>query len=105
MRSELLQVGFGNVVAARRVVAVLPGTTGARMAFSSPTSRLIAAAREGGKLIDMTSGRRTKAVIVLDTGHIALAAVNPRTIARRLGGEGVEEGMAEESSELDVREE
>ncbi|MBI3742748.1 MAG: DUF370 domain-containing protein [Chloroflexi bacterium] len=84
--APLLQVGFGNVVASRRVVAILPGTSGSRGAFSASTGRLIASAKENGQLVDMTNGRRTKAVLVLDTGHVGLAAMSPRTIVARLSG-------------------
>ena len=104
MRVELLQVGFGDALAAGRIVAILPGTTGARMAFSTPTSRLITAARENGKLVDMTSGRRTKAVVVLDTAHIALVAASPRTISRRLGGGAMADGSIEDTVEPEERE-
>jgi regulator of extracellular matrix RemA (YlzA/DUF370 family) len=87
MRAQLLHVGLGSVIAASRVIAILPGTSGARGAFSTSTGRLIAGAREQGRVIDVTSGRRTKAVLVLDTGHVVLAAVTPRTIVARLEGE------------------
>jgi len=77
LRTELVHIGFGGAVAANRIVAILRPD-------SSPIRRMIRRARQGGTIIDMTYGRKTKAVIVLDSGHIALAAVQPETIASRL---------------------
>lgn len=74
---ELLHVGFGGSIAPARVLAV-----GAP--DSSPIKRLIRQAKDDGKTIDLTYGRKMKAVIVLDTGHIALVALQPETIASRL---------------------
>jgi regulator of extracellular matrix RemA (YlzA/DUF370 family) len=75
----LLNIGFGNVVAAERVVAVVtPG--------SAPVKRLKDHARESGKLVDATQGRRTRAVIVTDSDHVILSAVAAETITQRLEG-------------------
>ncbi|MFC1918261.1 DUF370 domain-containing protein [Chloroflexota bacterium] len=74
---ELIHVGFGNIVAMNRVV-------GMSSPSSAPTKRTIQDGRSNGRLIDMTSGRRTKAVIFTDSGHIILAALAPETIAGRL---------------------
>ena len=77
MSTELVHVGFGNILAINKALAVVsPG--------SAPTKRLIQGARSKGLLIDLTSGRKTKAVIVMDSCHIVLAALNPETIANRL---------------------
>lgn len=77
MSSELVHVGFGNIVAANKVVAIVsPG--------SAPTKRMTQAAKGKGLLTDLTSGRRTKAVLVMDSGHIVLVAIAPETIAGRL---------------------
>lgn len=77
MGTELVHIGFGNVLAMNRVLAlVTPG--------SAPIRRLIQESKSRGSSIDMTSGRRTKAVIILDNGHIVLAAITPETIANRL---------------------
>lgn len=77
MTAEFLHVGFENIIAVNRVLAILgPG--------SAPVKRLMREAVEGGRLIDMTNGRKTLSVIVLDTGHVALAALQPATIAARL---------------------
>jgi regulator of extracellular matrix RemA (YlzA/DUF370 family) len=77
MVAELVHIGFGNIVAMNRVVAIASPS-------SAPTKRAIQEGKTKGLLIDMTSGRRTKAVIVFDSGHIILAALAPETIAGRL---------------------
>jgi regulator of extracellular matrix RemA (YlzA/DUF370 family) len=84
MSTELVHVGFGNILAMNKVIAIVsPG--------SAPIKRLIQGGRSGGLLIDMTSGRKTKAVIIMDSGHIVLVALNPETIANRLAaGRGAE---------------
>lgn len=76
---RLVNVGFGNLVAANRFVAVVSPE-------SAPIKRMIADAREAGKLIDATCGRRTRAVVVTDSGHVILSAVQPETVRQRLGG-------------------
>lgn len=79
MPIELINVGFGNVVAARRIVAVVnPG--------SAPMKRLKDEAREAQKLVDATSGRRTRSIIITDSDHVILSAIQTETIAQRLGG-------------------
>ncbi len=77
MSTELVHIGFGNIVAMNRVIAVASPN-------SAPTKRTIQEGRNKGLLVDMTSGRRTKAVIFTDSGHIVLAALSPETIAGRL---------------------
>ena len=77
MSTELLHIGFGNILAINRVVALISPN-------SAPTKRLVQEAREKGLVVDMTSGRRTKSVIVADSGHIILAALTAETIANRL---------------------
>ena len=77
MTGELVHVGFGNVLAMSRVIAIASPN-------SAPTKRVIQEARNKGLLIDMTNGRRTKAVIFADSGHIVLAALAPETITGRL---------------------
>lgn len=74
---ELVHIGFGNIVAMNRVVALASPN-------SAPTKRTIQEGKNKGLLIDMTNGRRTKAVIFIDSGHIVLAALAPETIAGRL---------------------
>lgn len=78
MEVKLVHVGFGNIVAVNRVVALVSPD-------SAPVKRMIREARDRGTLVDLTSGRKTKAAMVLDSGHIVLAAIQPETIASRLG--------------------
>lgn len=87
---KLINIGYGNMVSASRVVAVISPE-------SAPIKRMIQDAREGGSLIDATYGRRTRAVIIADSGHIILSAIQPETVANRMVGETV--GTAEEESE------
>ncbi len=77
MSTELVHVGFGGIVAANRIVAIVSPD-------SAPVRRLVQEARDRQMAIDMTYGRRTKAVIVLDSGHVAMAAIQPETILHRL---------------------
>ncbi len=77
MGIELVHIGFNNIIAMNRVIAIASPN-------SAPVKRAIHEGRGKGLLIDMTSGRRTKAVIITDSGHILLAALTPETIAGRL---------------------
>lgn len=77
MEIRLLNVGFGNVVLAGRVVAIVSPD-------SAPMKRLKEEAREAGRLIDATYGRRTRAIIITDSNHVILSAVQPETAAARL---------------------
>ncbi|MBI4285955.1 MAG: DUF370 domain-containing protein [Chloroflexi bacterium] len=77
MAIDLIHIGFGNIVAMSRVIAIASPN-------SAPIKRTIQDCRDKGLLIDMTSGRRTKAVIFTDSAHIVLAALAPETIAGRL---------------------
>jgi len=77
MTTELIHVGFGNVLAINRVIAMAPPN-------SAPTKRMAQESKSAGMIIDLTNGRRTKAVLVMDSGHIVLAAIAPETIAGRL---------------------
>jgi regulator of extracellular matrix RemA (YlzA/DUF370 family) len=76
MDTELIHVGFGNVLAVNRIIAMVSPN-------SAPTKRTIQQGRSDGMIVDMTNGRRTKAVIIMDSGHIVLAAIAPETIAGR----------------------
>lgn len=73
---KLINIGFGNIISANRVIAIVSPE-------SAPIKRIITDAREGEKLIDATYGRRTRAVIVMDSGHIVLSAIQPETVANR----------------------
>ena len=77
MKAELLHIGFGGVLAVNRVLAILSPE-------SAPVKRMIHDASQRQLVVDMTYGRRTKSVIVLDTGHVALAALQPQTLMGRL---------------------
>lgn len=77
MNIELIHIGFGNVLAINRIIAVASPN-------SAPTRRIIKEGKNRGLLIDMTNGRKTKAVIFTDSGHIVLAALAPETIANRI---------------------
>ena len=76
MELKLINVGFGNIVSANRVIAIVSPE-------SAPIKRLITDARQSEKLIDATYGRRTRAVIVMDSGHLVLSAIQPETVANR----------------------
>ncbi|MCK5012006.1 MAG: DUF370 domain-containing protein [Deltaproteobacteria bacterium] len=80
MSSKLLNIGFGNTVVASRVVAIVT-------AGSSPMKRLKEEAKEGSKLIDATQGRKTRSIIIADSDHIILSAIQAETIAQRFEGE------------------
>jgi regulator of extracellular matrix RemA (YlzA/DUF370 family) len=74
---KLLNVGYGNVVTRSRVVAVVGSQ-------SSASRRLRAEAEKRNLLIDATQGRRTRSILVMDTGHVVMSAVNPETVAARI---------------------
>lgn len=77
MRLKLLNIGFGNFVVANRIVAVIsPG--------SAPVKRIKEVAKGKGLLVDATYGRKTRAIVVMDSQHVVLSAINPETIASRL---------------------
>lgn len=77
MKGHLISIGFGNVVASDKIVAIItPG--------SSPIRRLKDQARQKGKLVDATQGRRTRSLIVMDSDHVVLSAIGAETITQRL---------------------
>jgi regulator of extracellular matrix RemA (YlzA/DUF370 family) len=76
MGTGLIHVGFGNHLAAAHVIAVAPPS-------AAPIRRLMQEHKAKGMTIDMTSGRRTKAVLFMDDGHVVLAAITPETVAAR----------------------
>lgn len=77
IKIKLINIGFGNIVSATRIVAIVSPE-------AAPIKRIIQGARDKGMLIDATSGRRTRAVIVMDSEHVILSAVQPETVAGRL---------------------
>jgi len=76
--ADLVNIGFGNLVNTEKVIAVVNPD-------AAPIKRMVQSAKEQQRVIDATQGRRTKAVIVMETEQIVLSAVQPDTIARRLG--------------------
>ncbi|MCF6094879.1 DUF370 domain-containing protein [Microaerobacter geothermalis] len=79
MSIKLVNIGFGNIVNANRIISVVSPE-------SAPIKRIIQEARDGGRLIDATYGRRTRAVIITDSDHVVLCAVQPETVGQRLLG-------------------
>lgn len=77
MNTNLINIGFGNIVAGNRVIAVVSPE-------SAPIKRIIQEARERGMLIDATYGRRTRGVIITDSDHVVLSAIQPETVSHRL---------------------
>ncbi|HZW82879.1 MAG TPA: DUF370 domain-containing protein [Candidatus Deferrimicrobium sp.] len=77
MDIKLINIGFGNIVSANRIVAIVSPE-------SAPIKRVIQEARDSGMLIDATYGRRTRAVVICDSHHVILSAVQPETVAHRL---------------------
>ncbi len=90
--AKLINIGFGNMVAVNRLTAIIS-------ADSAPIKRMVQEARERGTLIDGTCGRRTRAVLVLDSGQVALSALQPETIAARLNGKDIK-NTNDEAEEL-----
>ncbi|UMZ72971.1 DUF370 domain-containing protein [Natranaerofaba carboxydovora] len=75
---KTINVGFGNVVIANRIVAVMAPD-------SSPVKRRVSESRDKGLLIDATFGRRSRSVIITDSEHVVLSAVQPETVKERMG--------------------
>ena len=90
---KLINIGFGNIVSASRVIVIVSPE-------SAPIKRIIQEARDSSILIDATYGRKTRAVIIADSGHVILSAVQPETVANRLSdkdeGLDIEEDISEE---------
>lgn len=80
---KLINIGFGNLVSAGRLVSVVSPE-------SAPIKRIIQDVRERGELIDATYGRRTRAVIIMDSGHVILSALTPETLSGRISGKSDE---------------
>lgn len=76
MAGRLVHAGFGNMVVAERIIAVINPS-------SAPIKRLREEARESGKLIDATQGRKTRAILITDSDHLILSALQPETVAQR----------------------
>jgi len=95
---KLLNVGFGNIVLANRVIAIVSPD-------SAPMKRLKEDARERGMLIDATHGRRTRSIIITDSNHVVLSAVQPETSASRLLDKEVRFEREEIAEEVAVEDE
>ena len=74
---QLINIGFGNIVSANRIISIVSPE-------SAPIKRLVQEAKDSKMAIDATYGRRTRAVIIMDSGHVILSAVQPETVAHRL---------------------
>lgn len=86
MSGKLLSLGFGNSVAARRVIAILNPA-------GSPMKRLREEARQAGRLVDATQGRRTRSIVLTDSGQVLLSAIQPDTMAQRYEATTFDEQM------------
>ncbi len=78
---KLINIGYGNMVSAERIVTIVSPE-------SAPIKRLVQEARDGGNAIDATYGRKTRAVIIMDSGHIILSSLITETLAARINGSG-----------------
>ena len=87
---KLINIGYGNMVSANRIITIVSPE-------SAPIKRVIQDARDRGMLIDATYGRRTRAVVIMDSDHIILSAVQPATVAHRLD----ENATVEEPEEME----
>ena len=85
---KLINIGFGNMVSASRVIAIVSPD-------SAPIKRIIQDVRDRGSLIDATYGRRTRAVVIMDSGHVLLSAIQPETIAGRVYGKNEQDSGGE----------
>lgn len=92
MNIKLVNIGFGNIVSANRIITIVSPE-------SAPIKRIITEARDRGMLVDATYGRRTRAVIVTDSDHVILSAVQPETVAHRLSGKESAQSVSEDTSD------
>ena len=81
---QLVNIGYGNMISAERIVAIVSPD-------AAPVKRLVQNARDKGMLIDASCGRKTKAVIITDSDHVVLSAVQPETVAHRVSDDKNEE--------------
>lgn len=92
MEVKMINIGFGNLIAASRIVAIVAPE-------SAPIKRLILDSKKNCKLIDATYGRKKRAVIITDSGHVLLTSVQPETMYRRLNGNKVDEDFYDDLEE------
>ena len=93
---KLVNIGFGNMVSAARLIAIVSPD-------SAPVKRVVREARDRGALIDATYGRRARAVLIMDSDHVILSALQPETVANRMAGstEDGAEAMLEEDNDAE----
>ncbi|MBO6244638.1 MAG: DUF370 domain-containing protein [Clostridia bacterium] len=89
---QLVNIGFGNIVSAERIVAIVSPE-------SAPIKRMVQEAKDEKKAVDATYGRRTRAVLVMDSGHIILSAVQPETVGGRIDKTISQEDTNKQASE------
>ena len=87
---RLINIGFGNMVMAQRIVAIVSPD-------SAPVKRLVQEAREQKRVVDATQGRRTRAVILMDSDHVVLSAIQPETVSGRIYSRDISGGEEKES--------
>lgn len=80
---KLINIGFGNIVSAERIISIVSPE-------SAPIKRIVQEAKDSKMAIDATYGRRTRSVIIMDSGHVILSAVQPETVAGRLSNDDSE---------------
>ena len=80
MKVNLISIGYGSIISANRVISIISPE-------SAPVKRIIQDAKDGKKLVDATYGRRTRSVIIMDSDHVILSAVQPETVANRINAE------------------
>ena len=95
---KFINIGFGNMVAVDRVVALASPD-------SAPIKRLIQSAKDDGRAIDVTCGRRARSVVITDSEHVILSAIQTETIANRLEGDSSTDGSAEGTEDGELAEE
>ena len=89
---KFINIGFGNMVAVERIVAIASPD-------SAPIKRLVQDAKDNGRTIDVSCGRRTRAVIITDSEHVILSAIQAETIANRMDDTAIDEDESEEEEE------
>lgn len=88
---QLINIGFGNIVSADRLISIVSPE-------SAPIKRIVQEARDRGVLIDATYGRRTRAVLIMDSDHVILSAIQPETVANRVLKEEITDHFVEDFS-------
>lgn len=89
---QLINIGFGNIISADRLISIVSPE-------SAPIKRIVQEARDRGMLIDATYGRRTRAVLIMDSDHVVLSAIQPETVANRVLREEITEHFEDYTSD------